>query len=141
MRTRRYYVMPAERGSDILCMLMPHNVGFVPLFSIYFFGSFGLLPFPAATPFDRVLPPHCTGTTNPRSSFFLSLSLSFSLFLSISFSFFLSLSFFYLNHLAKINPEVVAPSRSDRRVSFDEDHRSSRRREIREFFLASFSSQ
>lgn len=35
----RYYVMPADRGSDILCMLMPHNVGFVPLFSIYLFGS------------------------------------------------------------------------------------------------------
>lgn len=34
----RYYVMPADRRSDILCMLMPHNVGFVPLFSIYLFG-------------------------------------------------------------------------------------------------------
>lgn len=31
--------MPADRGSDILCMLMPHNVGFVPLFGIYLFGS------------------------------------------------------------------------------------------------------
>lgn len=37
MRTLRYYVMPADRESDILCMLMPHNVGFVPLFSIYLF--------------------------------------------------------------------------------------------------------
>lgn len=39
MRTPRYYVMPTDCGSDILCMLMPHNVGFVPLFSIYLFGS------------------------------------------------------------------------------------------------------
>lgn len=41
MRTyaARYYVMPPDRGSDILCMLMLHNVGFVPLFSIYLFGS------------------------------------------------------------------------------------------------------
>lgn len=39
MRTPRYYVMPADRGSDILCMLMPHNVGFVPLFSIYLLGE------------------------------------------------------------------------------------------------------
>lgn len=39
MRMPRYYVMPTDCGSDILCMLMPHNVGFVPLFSIYLFGS------------------------------------------------------------------------------------------------------
>lgn len=39
MRTPRYYVMPADRGSDILCMLMPHNVGFVPLFNVYLLGS------------------------------------------------------------------------------------------------------
>lgn len=39
MRAPRYYVMPADRGSDILCMLMPHNVGFVPLFSVYLLGS------------------------------------------------------------------------------------------------------
>jgi len=37
---RYYYVMPVDRGSDILCMLMPHNVGFIPLFNIYLFGSF-----------------------------------------------------------------------------------------------------
>lgn len=39
MRTPRYYVIPTDCGSDILCMLMPHNVGFVPLFSIYLFDS------------------------------------------------------------------------------------------------------
>lgn len=39
MRMPRYYVMPTDCGSDILCMLMLHNVGFVPLFSIYLFGS------------------------------------------------------------------------------------------------------
>lgn len=39
MRTPWYYVMPADRGSDILCMLMPHNVGFVPLFSVYLLDS------------------------------------------------------------------------------------------------------
>lgn len=39
MRTPRYYVMPADRGADILCMLMPHNVGFVPLFSVYLLDS------------------------------------------------------------------------------------------------------
>lgn len=46
MRTPRYYVMPVDRGSDILCMLMPHNVGFASLFfSIYLFGSFPLSRF------------------------------------------------------------------------------------------------
>lgn len=33
----RYYVMPLETmGADILCMLMPHNVGFVPVFQHLF---------------------------------------------------------------------------------------------------------
>lgn len=47
--------MPADRGSDILCMLMPHNVGFVPLFSVYLLDS---SPSPIAFVANGVCVPH-----------------------------------------------------------------------------------
>lgn len=53
----RYYVMPADRRSDILCMLMPHNVGFVPLFSIYLFGP------PPSALLSRAYAPRCIRTS------------------------------------------------------------------------------
>jgi len=51
---RYYYVMPVDRGSDILCMLMPHNVGFIPLFNIYLFGSFPFSRFCCGQPHRSV---------------------------------------------------------------------------------------
>lgn len=53
----RYYVMPADRRSDILCMLMPHNVGFVPLFSIYLFDP------PPSALLSRAYAPRCIRTS------------------------------------------------------------------------------